>query len=225
MAAKAGCSQSAVSEAERGHLPEVKLLRAMLAALDASLVMEVWWRGAALDRLLDADHAALVTEVASILGHAGWEVRVEVTYNDYGDRGSIDILAFHPASAALLVIEVKTEITAIEETLRKIDEKVRLAPAIARSRFGWQPRSVSRLLVLPELSTARRRVASHGAIFARVLPLRGRPIRAWIARPSGSVAGLWFLSGIGDSSVTQRKGGRSRVRCPVPPSPIPVSDR
>ena len=222
LAEKAGCSRATVSETERGRLPEVRLLRGILRALDASLVLDVWWRAGALDRLLDVDHAAIVATVTSVLGAAGWEIRVEVTYNDFGDRGSIDVLAFHLGSASLLVIEVKTEIAAVEETLRKIDEKVRLAPNVARSRFGWTPKSSSRLLVLPDLSTPRRRIDSQAAIFDHVFPLRGRAIRSWIAEPHGPIAGLWFLSPIRDSSRIQRTFGRSRVRRPNQP---PVNAR
>ena len=180
-------------------------------------MLDVWWRAGALDRLLDVDHAAIVAALTSLLGAAGWEIRVEVTYNNYGDRGSVDVLAFHPASASLLVIEVKTEIAAVEETLRKIDEKVRLAPNIARDRFGWTPRSLSRLLVLPDLSTLRRRVENQAAILDHVFPVRGRAVRSWVAQPRGAICGLWFLSPIGDSSGIQGKGGRSRVRQPKRP--------
>ena len=74
----------------------------------------------------------------------------------YGERGSIDLLAWHEASRTLLVIEFKTELTSIEETLRRHDSKVRLAPGIARERFGWDPAVDARLLVLPEDRTARR---------------------------------------------------------------------
>jgi hypothetical protein len=55
----------------------------------------------------------------------------------FGERGSIDLLAWHESSRTLLVIELKTELTSVEETLRRHDSKVRLAPGIARERFGW----------------------------------------------------------------------------------------
>ena len=42
-----------------------------------------------------------------LLVAAGWEVVPEATFNEFGERGSIDILAFHPKHGALLVVEVK----------------------------------------------------------------------------------------------------------------------
>ena len=63
------CSQTTISLLERGHLEHVSLplLRKVLAALDATLAMDIWWRGAGLDRLLDEDHAHLVAHVAKVL--------------------------------------------------------------------------------------------------------------------------------------------------------------
>ncbi len=100
----------------------------------------------------------------------------EVSFNRYGERGSIDILAWHPATRIALVIEVKSEITAVEETLRRHDVKARLAPAIVYERLGERPVAVGSLLVAPDTSTTRRRIAEHGETFARAYPLRGRAV-------------------------------------------------
>lgn len=218
LATKAGCSQATVSATERGHLPSVPILRRILAALDASLVIEIRWRAGALDSLLDEDHAALVAAVTRFLAAAGWDVRVEVTYNEFGDRGSVDILAFMASIGVLLVIEIKTEIAAVEETLRKLDEKVRVSPVVARKRFGWDVKNVGWLLVLPEVSTLRRRMERHAPVFDRVFPVRGRAVRRWLAQPSGAIAGLWFLSLNTPSGAIQPGGGRHRVRVPKSPS-------
>jgi hypothetical protein len=68
-------------------------------------------------------------------------------------------VAWHAPSATLHVVEVKTSLVSVEETLRRHDVKARLAARIVGDRFGWWPRNVARLLVLPDESTARRRVA------------------------------------------------------------------
>ena len=101
------------------------------------MTLDVRRRGAELDRLIDEGHAALGARVAEKLRGWGWDVRVEVSYSEYGERGSIDLLAWHAATGSLLVIEVKTEIVSAESTLRKLDEKGRLAAKVARERFGW----------------------------------------------------------------------------------------
>lgn len=219
LATQADCAQATISDAERGHLPSVPILRRILAALDAQLVTDVRWRAGELERLLDAAHAALGEVLTRLLVKAGWDVRVEVTYSEYGERGSIDLLAFLPSIGTLLVVELKTDITSVELTLRKVDEKVRLSRGIAQ-RLGWQVRKVGWLLVMPDTSTLRRKVAAHASIFDRSFPLRGNAIRAWIRRPSGAIAGLWFLSAIARSDGMQAGGGRARVRKPKSPPGI-----
>lgn len=219
LAHRSRCSQKTVSRAELGHLPSLPIIRRILAALDASLVVEVRWRAGALDRLLDEDHASLSAAVMELLSSAGWEVRVEVTYSEFGERGSIDILAFMPSAGVLLVIEIKTDMAAVEATLRKVDEKVRLAPDVARKRFGWDASTVGWLLVMPERSTLRRRVERHSSVFARAFPVRGSEIRRWLQQPAKAIAGLWFLSSSRGTTRIQRRGGGERVRIANCPSP------
>ena len=214
LAAAAVVAQTVVSLIERGHADRVSMtvLRDVAAALDARLVLQIRWRAGDLDRLLDADHALLSATVVRLLQAAGWDTRVEVTYATRGASGSIDVLAWHPSSGAVLVIEVKTEIASAEAVLRKLDEKVRLAAAVARERFGWQVTNVSQLLVIEESSTNRRRLAAHAALFEAALPSRGRDMRRWLARPSERVDGWMFLALSTGSAGIQRRGGRHRVR-------------
>jgi hypothetical protein len=180
--------------------------------MDAQLVLDVRWRGGALDRMLDEDHAALVGEVSRRLVAAGWDVHIEVTYSHFGERGSFDILAFMPGEKIVLVIEVKTYLASTETTFRKLDEKTRLASRVASARFGWQARSIGRLLVLDDTSTARRRVARHARLFDSALPLRGHAVRRWISQPSGPASGIWFLSASSGRAAIRGAGGRDRVR-------------
>jgi transcriptional regulator with XRE-family HTH domain len=226
LATAAGCSQSLISLVERGHIESLSLraLRRIFRALEVRDVLELSWRGAALDRLLDEDHARVVGIVAAELRRRGWLVELEVTYARFGERGSIDILCFHPASRTLLVIEVKTDLPSTEATLRKLDEKVRLAAAIVRERFGWDPVAVARILVMPDRSSLRRRVARHAGVFNQSLPLRGQGIHRWLRSPSGSVSGLWFLSISNGRSDKQASPAPTRVRTRKrpPPSAGPV---
>lgn len=196
VAAAAGVSQAFISDLERGRTGRMQgdRVERVAAALDAELVVFVRWRGGDLDRLLDEAHATLVGIVAGDLESLGWQVVAEVTYSVYGERGSIDLLAWHAATSVLLVIEVKSELTSIEETLRRHDAKVRLAAGIVRERFGWAPTTVARLLALPADSTSRRRVARHDAVLRRSYPLRGRPARAWLRRPETTAAGILTFS-------------------------------
>lgn len=202
--------------AETGRLDQLTIgqVVALFAALDASVDLVVRWRGEGADRLLDAGHAALVELTVQILQAAGWTTAVEVSFSSFGERGSIDILAWRPDLQILLVIEVKTSITDVQALLASLDRKVRLAPGIARSR-GWSVRHVARLLVTDGGRTNRRRIAAHQATFGSVFPVRGQEARAWLRSPApGPFGGLILLQ----SSVTERSLLR-RVRQRGPSGP------
>lgn len=156
----------------------------VLAALDAELVTYVRWRGGDLDRLLDRAHAAMNEQLVQALAALGWTVEPEVSFSELGDRGSIDILAWHADTGTLLVIEVKTELASIEETLRRHDVKARLATHVARQRLGWEARSSLRILVLPDSTASRERVGQHDALFSRAYPLRGAALRRVLKDPA-----------------------------------------
>lgn len=193
---RAGISQDVVSRAERGRLDGMPLrhLDSIARALNAEISVTIRWRGGDLDRLLDEGHAALGGQLAMWLSRFGWEVRPEVTFSIWGERGAIDLLAFHEATGTLLVVEVKTELASVEETLRRHDAKARLADRIATDQLGWRPRTVARLLVLPDGATPRRRVERHHELLALSHPLRGRELRRWLRAPSTTMSGLIFVS-------------------------------
>ena len=147
LADRAGVSQSAVSRAERGEGRSLTLrtLERIAEALGARVAVRLYWHGEELDRLLDAAHAGLVDQVVALLRASGWDVVPEATFSIYGERGSVDVLAYHPEHGALLVIEVKSAVPDMQLLLAGIDRKGRLAPGLARGR-GWDVRTVSRLL-------------------------------------------------------------------------------
>jgi transcriptional regulator with XRE-family HTH domain len=213
---RARVSQGVVSLIERGHLDRVSMpaLRDVLRAVDAELVLIVRWRGGELDRLLDEQHAWLGGRVTDIMTLNGWTVVPEVTYSIFGERGSIDLVAWHAASRTLLVIELKSELTSIEETLRRHDAKVRLAAGIVGERFGWAPTRVGRLLVLPDSSTNRRRVDRHSMLLHRAYPTRNIGVRQLIKVPGRAKAldGLWFVSDTRDVRGMRPIGPRRRIR-------------
>lgn len=218
----AGLAQSTVSLIERGHLSALSLraLRRAFAVVDARLDVQVGWRGGALDRLLDERHAALVGAFAARLRLARWQVDVEATFSEYGERGSIDLLAAQPARQVVLVVEAKTELVSIEETIRRLDVKTRLAPGVARERFGWQPKSVARVLVVAEGSTARRRAGRHGSVLVAAFPARGHVVQTWLREPVGPMSGLLFLP------LSDGRGARRRLASSTgDPQAVSTGDR
>lgn len=103
VAAKAGISRSQYSRIERGSLRGLPVgdLQSACAALGADMDVRVRWHGEGLDRLLDAAHADLVNRTVRLLTDAGWESAVEVTFNEYGERGSVDLLGWRADVPAL----------------------------------------------------------------------------------------------------------------------------
>ncbi|MEO8438536.1 MAG: helix-turn-helix transcriptional regulator [Chloroflexota bacterium] len=200
-------SRSVIVRIEGGRADRVPVHTLVLVAtaLGATLNVRLAWQGDALDRLLDAGHAEIVERVLAILRIPGWEVATEVSFNVRGERGSIDILAFHGATGSLLVIEVKSVVPDMQAMLHGLDRKERLAGEIARER-GWRVTSVSRLLVLPDDRTARRRVASHEATFRVALPARTAEVKRWLQAPAGRLAGILFLPNVHQASARHRVG-------------------
>jgi transcriptional regulator with XRE-family HTH domain len=217
LASRAGCSQRMISYIERGHLAgcRLSLLRRVFAALDASFDGLAGRRAGDLDRLLDERHAAVIEAVARLLQADAWDAIPEFTYSEFGERGSIDLLASKAPARAIAVFEIKGDVTTINDTVRKHDEKTRLAvEKLAMRRLGWRPAIAGRILVIAEDRTARRRVAAHRATFDAAYPLRSNAVRAWLRRPASSMGGIWFLTLSKGSSGSQRHGGPKRIRVP-----------
>jgi transcriptional regulator with XRE-family HTH domain len=218
VAKRAGVSQATVSTAENGHIRTLSLgtVRRLFEAVDAGFEGLVFWRGGALDRLLDERHALLVGASVARLSRLGWRVIVEATYSIYGERGSIDVLAGHDRTRSLFVAEVKSELVSVEEVGRKTDEKLRLARRnLCRERFGWTPVAAARVLVLPDSDSARRSVARHAPVLDAAFPVRGRAVTRWLRRPSEDLSGILFVSNINPRDRNGGRGGHQRVRRPV----------
>ena len=145
----------------------------------------------------------------------GWTVAIEATYSVYGERGSIDLLAARASEQAVSVEEVKTDLTSLEQLGRKTDEKARLVRGrLCRERFGFDPRSVARLLVLPDSATARRQVDRLAPALDSMFPARTREIRRWMRRPIGDISGVLFVADMNRGGVRGDRRCRNRVRRP-----------
>jgi transcriptional regulator with XRE-family HTH domain len=195
VAARSGVSPDTVSRLERGEIDGMTLatIRRIFAVFDAEIVLYVRWRGGDIDRLLDRRHAAMGEAMLERLSGLHWTVVPEVSFSEFGERGSIDLLGWHPATCTLLVIELKTELTSIEETIRRHDVKARLGAKVARERFGWEAQTVARLLVLPEERTARRQVERFEGLFRRSYPCAAGSCDAGWRRPQSGLGPMHQL--------------------------------
>jgi transcriptional regulator with XRE-family HTH domain len=212
-------SRSKVSRIETGRLTGIPVedLERVLHVVDARLELDVRWRGAALDRLLDEDHAALVDASVRWLAGERWETNVEASFSIYGERGSIDIFARHP-DGTLLVVEVKASIGDVNQTLIGIDRKTRLAPVVARDR-GWPTGPIGTILVVGDTSTSRARIHRHEAAFRASLPAGTAACRQWARDPGRQpIGGIAFVRPPDSRRVnTQRVPSRAKQTRPMDP--------
>jgi transcriptional regulator with XRE-family HTH domain len=214
---RSGLSRSAISRIELGQVERVAFgdLQKVGKALDARVRLDFWWRGEALDRLVDEEHAAVVDQLVAIFRAAKWDVIVEASFSIFGERGSIDVFAWHPVVQVVAVNEVKATVPEAGGTVIGVDRKSRLAPKIAASR-GWTCRGVARFLVVRDGSTARRRIAEHEEIFSTAFPATSRDSLDWIRNPSQRpISGLIFLPDSRPASSRHRVASRKRVRLPI----------
>lgn len=233
IAGAARVSQSSVSRMERGHLGSLSLntLRRVTVALEATLDVGIRWRGGEIDRVVGARHAAMTERIVSQLDAiGGWQWAAEASFSAWGERGVIDLLAWHAGRRRLLVIELKTELVDPAALLAQVDRYRRLAPAVARGR-GWavpgpgtlravgparaagagESWPVACWVVVADTSSNRARLARHRTMLRGTFPVDGRRMAGWLADPRVSLMGLSFLPDMARETGT-RLGPIRRVR-------------
>lgn len=196
LAVRAGVSRQAVSRIERGviHNLPVGSLQAVAIALEARIDLIVRWHGGDLARLVNARHAAMHEAIARFFKSLeGWVAEPEVSYSIWGERGAIDLLAWHAASRSLLVVELKSELVDVSELLGTLDRKRRLAPGIATER-GWLSATTSSWVAMADSRANRRAGAAHRAALSSKLPTTGPAMTRWLRHPEGTVNALTFLT-------------------------------
>jgi transcriptional regulator with XRE-family HTH domain len=202
-----------ISRLETGAISGMPLstLRSVAGALGMWFDLTPRWRGVDLDRMLNGAHTTLQNEVLARFERLlGWVAVPEVSFSIFGERGAIDVLGWHAASRTLLIVEIKTFLVDPAELVRKMDQRTRLAPQIARER-GWGPRTVARWVILTDTRTNRRHVAAHRAVLTPLAATDGHRMRAWLTCPDGSVSALSFWSSSGAVIARRVRTGRTRA--------------
>lgn len=215
-ATRAGVPRAVVASVERGDLGRVRVeqLVAIAAALRADIDVLLRWSGTDLDRLLNAGHSAMHEIVVGMLTEAGWVVVPERSFSMWGERGVVDLLAWHPPTQSLLVVELKTEIVDVQRLIGTVDRYRRLAPVIVRE-LGWKPVTVSTWIAVAESPTNRRRLAEHARLLRAAYPSDGRSVRGWLRDPQTQLRALSFLSDVRVANRTAARSSRRRVRSAV----------
>ncbi len=199
---------------ERGRFENVSVRsqRRVCAALGITSELELHWRGGLGDHLIDRVHAMIVEAVTAELVAGRWEVHPEHSFNHFGERGSVDILAWHPGRRALLIVEVKSRIQDVQAMLLSMSRKVRIVPGLVAEEPGWNRDALGLMVALPDSHANRAVVAAHPTTFDASFPARTVACRSWLKAPSGDLAGLWFLPRMRVS--TPRGDSPARVRRP-----------
>jgi len=162
-------STSTISRLESGEAGRMTLDSIVSIARELEIKIDVIprWRAEGLDRLLDEGHAEIVEALVHRYAAAGWEVAVEVSFAIRGERGSVDVLAFHPGTRIVAVNEVKSVVPDVQATIHGLDRKSRLAGQLGADR-GW--RSIARhpqiwrgMALDSPRGAARRRAGTHAA--------------------------------------------------------------
>lgn len=164
------------------------------------------WRGPELERVLAAGHAALADAAVAHLTAGGWLVRPEVTFSIWGERGSIDLLAYYPARRALLVVELKTDLVDPHGLIAQVDSYRRHARQIAAT-VGWSPAVIGTWVIVEEGTRNRRRLASHHGLLRAAFPAAGRQVAGWLRDPGATIDALSFRP-----APNPRVAARRRVR-------------
>jgi transcriptional regulator with XRE-family HTH domain len=214
LADRARVSRAAVSRVERGRLGELPLdlVRKIAAVLEVRIEAKPRARAIDIDRVVNSRHSALAEFVVGWIGAMpGWEVRPEVSFSEFGERGVIDLLCWHDRARVLLVVELKTELVEFGDLLAVLGMKHRLGPKIGR-QFGWDPVAVSSCLLVADSMTNRRRAAAHVGLLHAPLPQDGRELVRWLKAPVGSIRALRFVTDARPGHARSGFAGRARVR-------------
>jgi transcriptional regulator with XRE-family HTH domain len=214
VATEAGVPRRSVIRIESGllGLEPVQRVRAVAAANGAWLDIRVRSAGGDVDRLLNAGHAAMQEIVTRRLLAAGWQVWPEASFSIYGERGVIDILAWHVGRRAVLIVELKTALVDVGDLLATMDRRLRLAQRIAGDR-GLSPVAVAGAWVaVRDTATNRRRRSDHAALLRAAFPDDGRTVGAWLDDPKRPLRAFGFLSDVHHGDLGAARSLPRRVR-------------
>jgi transcriptional regulator with XRE-family HTH domain len=128
------------------------------------------------------------------LGGHGWSIRREVEVIHGRSHGWIDILAFHPGSGTLVIVEIKTRLDDLGTIERQLGWYERAAREVA-VRAGWRPVIVVSWLLLLDSEEVEVAIRRERELIRAGFPQRAGQMRAVLdgERPSGSERGLALI--------------------------------
>jgi len=139
-------------------------------------------------------HGRCSAYVGRRLARQGWSTRREVEMVHGRWHGWIDILAFHPGSSTLIIIEIKTQLDDLGAIERQLSWYERGARDVAAA-IGWRPTKVLTWLLLLETEEVETAVRRERELLRVGFPLRASDMRAVLdgSPPHGIERGLALI--------------------------------
>lgn len=211
VAQKAHVRRYEVSCLEQGKFADmpVGMVRRIVGAVGMWLEIKPNWQGINLDRLLHGSHTALQEAVLALFERLpAWEARAEVSFAHFGERGVIDVFAWHAATRTVLIIELKTLLVDPADLAKTMGQRSRLGVEIAATQ-GWRAKDVATWVIFTDTRTNRREVAQHRKLLRRLAKIDGHAMRTWLRSPTGPTAALSFWD---EPNAVIRRHVRTRFR-------------
>lgn len=191
LAARARVSQTAISRLERGLRAGLGLddLQRVAGAMGGRFHVDLR-APFLLDRVRQRDrvHATCIGYVVRRLRRAGWFAESEVEIGGSAGPGWIDVLAWHPASGVLLVVEIKTDLRdfgRLQRTLSWYESRAWLA---AR-RLGWTPRRLQGAAIMLDTATVADGLRANRELANQAFPVRASALDALVRHPGNRPGG------------------------------------
>jgi transcriptional regulator with XRE-family HTH domain len=214
LAAAVGVSRSHIAGVETGRVnPSLDLVGRIGDALGLDLELVGRPPTVIAPRSTDLVHARCSGYVDRRFRLAGWITRREVEVIHARSHGWIDLLAFHPLTRTLVIVEIKTrldDLGAIERQVAWYERSVRDVVPM----FGWRPRRVSSWLLLLESEEVETAVQQRGEVLRSAFGSRAAEMREvvrGVAPPGPGSRGLALIdpsSRRADWLVPTRSDGR-----------------
>jgi transcriptional regulator with XRE-family HTH domain len=127
-------------------------------------------------------------------GRHGWSIRREVEVIHGRSHGWIDILAFHPGSATLVIVEIKTRLDDLGAIERQLGWYERAGREVAATA-GWRPVTIVSWLLLLNSEEVERSLRVERDLLRVGFPVRASEMRVVLegVRPSGSGRGIALI--------------------------------
>ena len=178
LAGAVGVSRSHIAGVETGRVnPSLDLVMRIGGAL--GLDLQLTGRPPTLidPRSTDGVHARCSGYADRRFGANGWMTRREVEVVHGRSHGWIDLLAYHPATRVLVIVEIKTRLDDIGAIERQLAWYERSARAVA-AKVGWHPTRISGWLLLLASDEVDMAVRAQLDVLRRGFPLRASELLA-----------------------------------------------